>query len=225
MCATRRAIPIPVSRTPIIACPSCVRRLTVTTPFAGVNLFAFWSRFPTTWAMRVGSASTQAGSEGGRGAGRSRSGRRWNEDPRRSGEPRRSSRQVLALESDLPVRHARRVEQVVHEVAQMLRLAADDVLGVLACGLSAGTRSRRYRLFRMGASGLRSSWDSTAMKSFFRRSNSRNIVSRSRTSVRRCSRSLKKLNRRRSARPAGPVPCGARRAGTRIRTAAPTSCA
>ena len=79
-------------------------------------------------------------------------------------------------ERHLAARHARHVEQVVHEPHEVLRLADDHVELLASVGVARAAPSDRAAV-RIGVSGFRSSCDSSARNSSLRRSASRSASS------------------------------------------------
>ncbi len=135
-------MPAPVSRTRMTASPSSTSRDRATSSPVRVNFAALWSRFPTTWVMRVASASVQAWSGS---CTRERDASRLHgvaEVVRRPPDDL-AKIDALAPQLDLPARDAGHVEQVVHQSGEVLDLPLDDFLGaasLLSAALGAAGR-------------------------------------------------------------------------------------
>ena len=140
-------------------------------PPAGVNFVAFETRFATTWAIRAGSALTMTGCGG---------------ELHVDAQPALFDVRAVVLDGltddlaqveggplqrDLVAGDPRDVEEVVHHAGQVLDLPFDGLAGAEPTpGYRPGCARARRASMRMAASGFRSSCDSTAMKSLFRRS-------------------------------------------------------
>lgn len=159
-----RAIPRPVSRTHTIASRRCELPSTDTLVLAprGVNLTAFWSRFPITCERRVRSPFTQISAGAPCISGStplSTKTARWSSTVRRVSLV---EVEKLAVELGFPAGDPRDVEQIVDEAGQAPDLAIDDELR--PAGLLAAWRHaiQDVEAVANGASGFRSSWESIA---------------------------------------------------------------
>ena len=85
--------------------------------------------------------------------------------------------EARALQLDLAPRDAGHVEEVVDEPRQVLRLPVDDLPRPLRLRRPGGCLVEEHDAVRIGASGLRSSCESTPRNSLLRWSASRNAAS------------------------------------------------
>ena len=173
------SIPRPLSRTLTSQRPPRFRTEAWTLPPGCVNLSALLRRLPTIWVRRAASASTQAGSAASD---------QWSSTPRCSNSARRSS-QARRTGSRASIRSSWSsifpcVIRVMSSRSSTSRERCSVCRWSTSCARSAASlpgaaRSSTKMPFRMGASGFRSSCESTARNPLLRRSASRSASSAS----------------------------------------------
>ena len=174
---SRGSTPAPLSRTLISQATPAFRTPTCTSPPGWVNLSALLTRFPTIWTIRAASASTQIG---------------WEDSEEKSATPRSSkasfaSSQTRRNGSRASIR-VRRSSIFPCAIRAMSRRSSTSRVRCSAwrwrmararraVSPSGGARSSSAMLLRRDARGFRSSCDSTARNSVFRRASMRSASS------------------------------------------------